>query len=392
MSSKQFDRHQLPEPPLTGLIVLELGTIIAGPFCGSLLAELGATVIKVEAPSGDGLRRMGPTLGSDSVWWGVSSRNKRCISLDLKNASGRALLKQLVRKAHVLSENYRPGVLEKLGFGVSELATLNPELIVLRISGYGQSGPWSQKPGFGKIAEGLSGIAELTGKRDGRPLFMGFSLADTAAGLFGAFGIVAALLAKKPSGPKLVDVALYEPLMRMLEPRFNLPHLRRSGTNLPLNWGSGEGPRYMFLRTAADTWLQVEQSDGMPSLVGESWCKPKKDHTYFETSLALDVAITRLKGLKLAHFVVFDGRSMMASPYFERRNDVVTHCLENDKKLHTPGFVPKAYRRGEYRAFRSPAVGEDNRWVAEHVIGLDEATYHGFADRGAFGHTTTRTQ
>ncbi|MFF7058115.1 CaiB/BaiF CoA transferase family protein [Achromobacter spanius] len=364
-------------------MVLELGTIIAGPFSGSLLAELGATVIKVESPGGDGLRRMGPVSGANSVWWGASSRNKHCITLDLKSESGRDFLKQLIMKADVLTENYRPGVLEKLGFSQEILSSLNRSLVVLRISGYGQDGPWSKKPGFGKIAEGLSGVATLTGKQNGVPTFMGFSLADTSAGLFGAFGVVAALLQPNREQTVHVDVALYEPLLRMLEVSFNLQKSTRRGTNGPLTWGVGTKAVNVFLQTSDSCWIQVTDSDDI--LGAQPWCGAVNgSKTWFKTSLSSAAAVQQLSELGLMHFAVHDGLSTVRSEYFRAREDVLEVDVAGEK-IATVGFVPKGYGRESHRAFRSAALGEDNRLVAEKFLDIDSNRYEAIKKSGAFG-------
>ncbi|RYG08519.1 MAG: CoA transferase, partial [Burkholderiales bacterium] len=209
--------------PLAGVRVIELGTVIAGPFAGSLLADLGAEVIKVEPPGkGDVQRAGGHQKNGVGLWWGVASRDKKCITLDLKHPDGKKLFEALLRTADVLVENYRPGVLDRLGFGWNDVHAMNPRLVMLSISGYGRTGPAAARPGFGKIAEALSGIVSLTGSPDDRPLFVGYSLADTSTGMFGVLGVVLALYHRDAQGGdgSHVDAALYEGLLRMLDCQF----------------------------------------------------------------------------------------------------------------------------------------------------------------------------
>lgn len=232
--------------PLGHLKVLELGTVIAGPFAGSLLAEHGAEVIKIENPDNpDALRTMGAKVNGVPLWWGVGGRAKRMITLNLKSDDGRRRFEDLVCDADVLVENYRPGVLDRLGLGWDRLSQLNPRLIQLSITGFGQTGPYAPRPGFGKIAEGMCGMVPLTGAPDATPVHVGFSLADTAAGLFGFFGLAVALWMRETGDGRgtRVDAALFEPLVRMLDCQFALHEKlgggpERQGSNDPYGWGS----------------------------------------------------------------------------------------------------------------------------------------------------------
>jgi len=206
---------------LTGVVVLDLGTFIAGPFCATTLGEFGATVIKVERPGGgDSLRKFGTeTECGDSLIWLSESRNKKCISLNLDDPRGLSLLKDLISKSDVIVENFRPGVMEKWGVGFDQIRALNPGAILVRISAYGQNGPYRERPGFARVAHAFSGLAYLAGEPDRVPVVPGStSLADYLAGLYGAIGALLALRARESTGEgQCVDLALYEPIFRILD-------------------------------------------------------------------------------------------------------------------------------------------------------------------------------
>jgi crotonobetainyl-CoA:carnitine CoA-transferase CaiB-like acyl-CoA transferase len=314
--------------PVKRFKVLELGSVIAGPLAGSLLAELGGDVIKIEPPgAGDPLRAMGPKKNGVPLWFGVSARAKRCISLNLKDPDGKAMFRKLLSEADVLVENNRPGVLDRLGFGWKDMQVINPRLIQLSISGFGQTGPESAKPGFGKIAEGMSGIVSMTGERAKSPLFVGFSLADASTGLFGVFATMLALYRRDVlnAGGTRIDVALYEPLFRMLDCQLALhkpgaPTLR-NGTNNPYSFGmpGKDGARF-----------SCTQSNGV-------W-----HFTYDGTGVP-----------------VFDGASLAAHAYFITRGDVIRTTVPEIGEITVPGPIAPI----DAPAFRAPAVGADNAAV-----------------------------
>ena len=221
--------------------MLELGTLIAGPFCGQLLGDMGAEVIKIEAPGqGDPMRHWGPQpRGKPSVWWPVIGRNKKGITLDLRQAEGQSLFKDLVRKADVVIENFRPGTLEKWDCGWTELSAINPRLILVRVSGYGQTGPYSQRAGYGGIGEAMGGLRYIVGEPDRPPSRVGISIGDSLAAVHACMGTLAALHHRERSGVgQVVDAAIYESVLNMMESLVTefdqLGHVReRSGPILP---------------------------------------------------------------------------------------------------------------------------------------------------------------
>lgn len=203
--------------PLAGLTVIEMGQLIAGPFCGQLLGDMGADVIKIEAPeAGDPMRGWGG--GNQPMWWQVIARNKRCISCNLRTAEGQALAKQLIAKADILIENFRPGTLEKWGMAPASLHESNPGLIIVRVSGYGQTGPYAARAGFGLIGEAMGGWRAIVGDPDRPPARMGVSIGDTLAATYGALGALAALNHRHATGKgQVVDSALYEAVLQVME-------------------------------------------------------------------------------------------------------------------------------------------------------------------------------
>jgi formyl-CoA transferase/succinyl-CoA--D-citramalate CoA-transferase len=205
---------------LSGLKVLELGQVVAAPFCGALLADFGAEVIKVEPLEGDGIRQMGPVVDGRSLWYAVENRNKKTISLDLKTAGGKEILDKLIKEADVMTENFRPGVLSKLGFPWERINSLNPRLILARMSGYGQTGPYRNRAGYDRIGVGMGGLTYLTGFKDREPLKPGVSIADYLAGFSAALGILIAIYERDAKGGgqgQEIDIGLYEPIFRILE-------------------------------------------------------------------------------------------------------------------------------------------------------------------------------
>ncbi|CAJ6505157.1 CAIB/BAIF family protein [Burkholderia pseudomallei] len=230
--------------PLAGVKVLELGTLIAGPFAARLLAEFGAQVIKIEDPNGgDPLRKwrkLYPEAGGTSLWWAVQARNKKSVTINLKSDEGKEIVRRLARDADIVVENFRPGLLEKLGLGYDVLSADNPGLVMVRLSGYGQTGPYRDRPGFGAIAESMGGLRHITGYPELPPPRIGISIGDSIAALHGVIGALMALHHRNVNGGagQVVDVALYEAVFNMMEsvvPEYGVYGLvrERTGASLP---------------------------------------------------------------------------------------------------------------------------------------------------------------
>jgi crotonobetainyl-CoA:carnitine CoA-transferase CaiB-like acyl-CoA transferase len=269
--------------PLRGLRVLDLATLFAGPLCATMLGDFGAEVVKVEHPTRpDPSRGHGPAKDGIGLWWKVLGRNKRTITLDLSSPGGRDTLLRLAATADVVVENFRPGTLEKWGLGWDELSQVNPRLVLTRITGFGQFGPYSHRPGFGTLAEAMSGFAAATGEPEGPPTLPPFGLADSVAALASAYAVMTALAARTTTGRgQVVDMAIIEPILAMLGPQAlwydQLGYVQpRTG-----NRSRNNAPRNIY-RTADGSWLAVSTSAqsvaervmrlvGRPELVDEPW-------------------------------------------------------------------------------------------------------------------------
>jgi crotonobetainyl-CoA:carnitine CoA-transferase CaiB-like acyl-CoA transferase len=250
--------------PLTGLRVLEIGHFVAAPFCTRLLADLGAEVIKVEPPAGDPVRQWGKQVNGSAPWWSLHARNKQCITLNLKHPQAASLVLRLVAKCDALVENFRPGQLDKLGLSEATLKNARPDLVIARISGYGQDGPYRDRPAFGVIGEAIGGLRYLTdhppGTRDLPPVRVGISIGDSIAGLYAAFGIAAALWQRDRNGGdkrgRSIDVALTESVLSMMEgllPEYSVLDAVRqpTGSRIPTAAPSNAYP------TADDKWILI---------------------------------------------------------------------------------------------------------------------------------------
>ncbi|MFJ4757385.1 CaiB/BaiF CoA transferase family protein [Streptomyces sp. NPDC088763] len=269
--------------PLAGLRVLDLATLFAGPLAATMLGDFGAEVIKVEHPEKpDPSRGHGPTKDGVGLWWKVLGRNKRTITLNLSRPGGRATLLRLAATADVVVENFRPGTLEKWDLGWPELSAANPRLVLTRVTGFGQFGPYSHRPGFGTLAEAMSGFAALTGEPDAPPTLPPFGLADSIAGLATAYAVMTALAARERTGEgQVVDMALIEPMLLALGPQptwyDQLGYVQERTGNRSAN----NAPRNTY-RTADGTWVAVSTSAqsiaervmrlvGRPDLIEEPW-------------------------------------------------------------------------------------------------------------------------
>ncbi|MET8474650.1 CoA transferase [Streptomyces sp. NPDC006422] len=269
--------------PLTGLRVLDLATLFAGPICATMLGDFGAEVIKVEHPRRpDPSRGHGPSKDGVGLWWKTLGRNKKNLTLDLSSPGGREILLKLVADADVVVENFRPGTLEKWHLGWDELSAANPRLVLARVTGFGQFGPYARRPGFGTLAEAMSGFAAITGQPDGPPTLPPFGLADSVAALATSYAIMTALHARETTGRgQVVDMAIIEPMLAILGPQATwydqLGYVQpRTG-----NRSTNNAPRNTY-RTSDDKWVAVSTSAqsiaervlhlvGHPQFIGEEW-------------------------------------------------------------------------------------------------------------------------
>ncbi|MGW6597861.1 CaiB/BaiF CoA transferase family protein [Streptomyces sp. NPDC055036] len=335
-----------PAPPLAGLRVLDLATLFAGPLAATMLGDFGAEVIKVEHPRRpDPSRGHGPAKDGVGLWWKLLGRNKRTITLDLSIPGGRDLLLGLAAGADVIIENFRPGTLEKWGLGWDELSTANPRLVLTRVTGFGQFGPYSHRPGFGTLAEAMSGFAAVTGEPDGPPTLPPFGLADSIAALATAYAVMTALNGRAATGRgQVVDLAIIEPILTVLGPGplwyDQLGYVQpRTG-----NRSRNNAPRNTY-RTADGSWLAVSTSAqsiaervmclvGRPELIEEPWFTTgsgRADHADLLDAAVGDWMARHTREEAMAAFEkaeaavapVYDIREVMTDPQY-RALDTIT--------------------------------------------------------------------
>ncbi len=292
----------MAESPLAGLKVIDAASIFAGPVAATLMADFGADVLKIEHPRGDSLRSMGWTVDGESLFWALVSRNKRCITLKFSTPEGSDLLKQLIADADVFIENFRPGKLEEWGLGPDVLHAINPGLVILRTTGFGQTGPYASRPGFGTLAEAMSGFANINGWEDKPPALPPFALGDCIAGFTGCFATMFALWHREHAGNgkgQVIDLAIYEPLFWMLGPQSLLYDktgeiIGRTGNRTPFtaprNAYQTRDGRWMALSATAQSIAErVARLVGRPDFIDEPWFRDNGGRV--EHSAELDEAI-----------------------------------------------------------------------------------------------------
>ena len=389
---------------LTNLRVIELGQLIAGPFAAKTLADFGADVIKIEPPTtGDPLRKWRLLKDGTSVWWQIQSRNKRSVALDLKQAEAQDIVRQLVKDADVLIENFRPGAMEAWGLGPDALLAINPRLILLRISGYGQTGPYRDKPGFGVVAEAMSGLRHLTAEPGRVPVRVGVSIGDTLASLHGVIGILLALQERHTSGKgQVIDVALYEAVFNCMEsllPEFSAFGAVReaAGSALPgiapsnaykcqdggyvLIAGNGDSIFKRLMHTMgrddlgldaglADNAGRVKRVDEIDAAIG-TWTAQKTVTQVLELLDAASVPAGRI-------YTVAD---IAADPHYQARDMVMPTKMADGSTLSLPGIVPKLSRTPGSHRRNAPEIGQDTDAVLQD-IGLTPAQIKALKDKG----------
>jgi crotonobetainyl-CoA:carnitine CoA-transferase CaiB-like acyl-CoA transferase len=266
--------------PLTGLTVVDVGMLFAGPLVGTLMADLGATVIKVEHPNGDEVRRVGRFRDGEPLWWRVTARNKELVAADIRTEAGREILRRLIRGADVLIENFRPGRMAEWGFSYEALSKENPGLVMLHISGYGQTGPYSKRPGMGTLAEAFSGFAHTIGPADAPPSLPIFPIADGVAAITGVYAVLAALFARERGGVgDEIDISLYEPLLSLMGAMvidydqigyIAKRHGNRSNWSVPRNSYLTKDDRYVAVSSAANSVAKrLFRAIGRPDLADD---------------------------------------------------------------------------------------------------------------------------
>ena len=386
-----------PKGPLKGLRVLDAGSMIAGPLAATQLADFGADVIKIELPGeGDSMRHWAPLKEDRSLWWKVIGRNKRLITLALSHPEGQALFRQLVRNTDILIENFRPGTFEKWGLGYDVLSALNPGLVMVRVSGFGQTGPYAQRGGYGTIAEAFSGIPSFTGFPDRPPTLPGFPLADSVAATFAAMSAMFAIYRRDHGEGRgqVIDVSLYEPIFRLAESQvIGFDQLgivkTRQGNRL-----AEDSPRNTY-ETADGRWIGISASSqrtferlaaamDMEHLVTDP--RFADNASRCENDVALDTLIAQwfrqrdcsqiMAIFEQANVVagpVLDIRDIVADPHYRARADIVDVPDVDFGSVRMQGVVPKfSETPGEVRHAGGP-LGADNLSVFRDMLGLDEA-------------------
>jgi formyl-CoA transferase len=369
--------------PLSGVKVLELGSLIAGPYAGSLFAQFGAELIKIEPPgAGDPLRKWRELHEGTSLWWYVQSRNKKSVSLDLKSDEGREIVRKLATETDVLIENFRPGILEKWGLGWEDLSALNPRLVMVRISGYGQTGPRRSMPGFAAIAEGMGGLRHVTGYPDRPPVRAGVSIGDTLASLYGVVGALIALHHVKVNGGvgQVVDVALYEAVFAIMEsllPEYSLHGVvrGRTGSSLPgispSNTYLCRDGTYVIIAANGDALFQrlmaaIGRADlaADPALAhndGRVARNDELDHAIAQWTLQHDIdeVIRRLEIAEVPVGRSFTAADIVQDEHYRERQMLEKHPLpRGGPDILIPGIVPKLSRTPGETRWLGPDLGE----------------------------------
>lgn len=396
--------HQLQPGPLQGLKVIELGQLIAGPFAAKTLADFGADIIKIEAPgTGDPLRQWRLLKDGTSIWWQIQSRNKRSVALDLKDPQAQDIVRHLVRDADVLIENFRPGAMEGWGLGPDELQAINPKLIMLRISGYGQTGPYRDKPGFGVVAEAMSGLRHLTAEPGRVPVRVGVSIGDTLASLHGVIGILMALHERQRSGQgQVIDVALYEAVFNCMEsllPEYSAFGAIRqaAGSALPgiapTNAYRCLGDAYVLVAGNGDSiYKRLMHAIGRDDLGQDPELKDNAGRV--KRVQEIDAAIGAwtaerdildvLKVLDTAGVPagrIYNVADIAADPHYQARGMIETINMDDGTALSVPGIVPKLSRTPGGHRRNAPRIGQDTDAVLQEM-GLNAEQIQALRDQG----------
>lgn len=405
--------HDTPTPILTGLRVLDLAHQYSGALAAGFLADLGADVIAVEHPTKSPIRTMLPRTGDDSLWWKVIQRGKRLITLNINTPRGRELVLELARQVDVITENFRPGTLERWGLGPADLEAAGVDVVMMRISGFGQTGPSSRRPGFGTIAEAISGFAQLNGEPDGPPMFPSTTLADGVAATFGAFGIMSALYSRAagtaPKGVEVVDMALFEGLLRIIPTQIAAYDQLgvvpvRPGNSLTSHgvlrnlFQSRDGRWFVISAVGSAVVRRVMLAADAPELVARVEGGIMENAPQTEVIAFLDECDAVLTSWAAEHdYAVLEAKLKEADATFQAvyaANDIVAdeHIRARDDLIEVPdpvhgpilmqGVVPKFPRRSHVVSHAGRDRGSDNVEVFRELLGLDEEALKQLQDDG----------
>jgi formyl-CoA transferase len=368
--------------PLSGIKVIELGTLIAGPFCARMLAEFGAEVIKIESPDGgDQLRQWRKMYQGTSLWWYVQARNKKSVTVNLRTLEGQQIVRELVRDADIVVENFRPGALEKWNIGWEQLSAINPKLVMVRLSGYGQDGPYRDRPGFGVVAESMSGLRYVTGYPEQPPVRLGISIGDSIAALHGVIGAMMALHHRNANGGKgqVVDVALYESVFNMMEsfiPEYDVLGFKRerAGNALPgitpSNTYATRDGKFVIIGANNDSiFKRMMHAIGRPDLANDATLATNAGRV--PRTAELDKAIEDwtctyyladvLKTLEEAEIPsgrVYDPEDIINDMHYKARNMIEQWKLPDGKSMRIPAVTPKLTETPGGTRWLGPKLGE----------------------------------
>ena len=394
--------------PLAGIRVLDLATFIAGPFTAAILSEFGAEVIKVEQPGhGDPLRAFGtPSRRGDGYCWLSEQRNKKSITLDLRKPDGAALFKRLIANADAACENFRPGTLEKWGLGYDVLSALNPGLVLLRISGYGQDGPYKDRPGFARIAHAFGGLSYLTGMPGGPPLTPGStSLADYISGLYGAVGVLLALRARAATGKgQEIDVALYESIFRVLDEMaplyaatgFVRPRLGLGTANVCPHghFECGDGEWVAIACTSDKMWARMAEVLGRPALADDARYRTAAKRvenrddvdglvSAFTLSMPRAQAMEKCVAGDVPIAPIYSIADTFSDPQYKARQTIVGMTEpETGEEVAVPNVLPRLSATPGRIASLGPPLGNANREVYGGELGLSDAEIAALQEQG----------
>ncbi|KRP66894.1 CaiB/BaiF CoA transferase family protein [Pseudomonas orientalis] len=391
--------------PLEGIKVVEMGQLIAGPFAAKILAEFGAEVIKIEPPvTGDPLRKWRLLHNGTSVWWAAQSRNKQSVTLDLRQAQAREVVKRLVKDADILIENFRPGTLEKWGLGWDELFAINPGLVMLRVSGYGQTGPYRDSPGFGVIAEAMGGLRHLSGEPGRTPVRVGVSIGDSLSALHGVIGVLLALRHREQNQGvgQQVDVALYESVFNMMEsliPEYSVFGTVRepAGSSLPgiapTNAYRCKDGKYALIAGNGDSiYRRLMEKIDRPDLAEDPELAQNDGRvrhvaridaaiSTWTAERNLDDVLAALKVANIPSGKIYDAADIAGDAHYQARDMLLASQLDDGTAVTLPGIVPKLTATPGRVRSRAPSLGQHTDAVLES-IGIDAPTRTAWRARG----------